>query len=1433
MLNTVARRICISLVSACALLSASVVEARVKDIAPAADAQVASGATVANTNYGTSTSFFVQSANTQNTFGDERAWLRFNLSDQIPAGATLTGAKLRIYNFDADAQGDDLTIAVHDSSTDTWTESTITWNNQPAFTATPLGTRLLDGPNEFLWYDIDVSSFVQSQWSGDKVVTLVVKAQTEGDSQWKSYRFDTREFGTNLAPRLRLEYTGEWPTTNGLDIIHFNDIHARVFPHDYDFPEGATDTPVLESTGGAAYLVSKVLELKQAKPDALILGGGDYSEGSPVGDLDGNRGVVEVLELMDQKLKALGGRGYDAELVGNHDVRYRSLVTNAKNSIVPFLSVNLLCGLDGSGNADPTCPNVVAAEAGQQVPYFTPYITVTTGGKKVGIIGYSTDDSSHLGTVAEVGAAEATEFLLKVGEVRWSDTDPDTINLKDWVELLRKPIAEGGEGCDVVIMLSHVGHRRLNATDQQLLGDTGDVAPPDLVVSGHWHTTTATAWQPANLNYNTTNVEAASYAQYVGEVALSADGRYISSIKHPIRTGEITPDADVVNLLTTLEADYNASAGSCVLDPAGPTNIHPCDIDRVVGYSAVDLRLDKDKWFTHSEFPWSGDNTAGEWVADAMLWKSNALGGAPVALGTLAIQSGGGIRRDVKAGDITYGDIYEVYPWQDDEMVRVQMTGQQIWDYLESHYVGSSISKDWVVTAQDGEITGITYLGTPVVLTGTYNVLISEYMYTYDDWISESGSDINFSTLTPTYLNVRIRDSVVEYTAQFPNAGTPLTVPGPRYVLDTEFAGTFKAVVTMVNDAETQPYFEAVFVRLLEALPETLARRNSYGLSTLVNSNGTINQDNRYREIMLYRSHLGFLDGFFKPGDIIEVKGEGGFFSGNPQLVDQEGVIAAETEHTVLGNDPTLALPTFYPSFTGFWDNAHENHLVKVRVTRVSDTDVRDAEGTIYPMYKEGGFFSVVQLPGANGDTLEIVGVQTQRDADRRFRLREATVVTGFPPSSAVTAITPVSQTVAPIALTATASDLNAYVPPAVGGTALVTWVTTGLAGNEASLNATSVAASITGAPIIRSAGIAASSAGGSLSSNGWDDVAGTNEYFEFGFTVAGGSSVDLTALTITTRSSGTGPGTMGLYYNGDGYTTPLYTFTQPNAIDLDSVVDISALPDLSGTVTFRIREIGNTQADGSGATASGGTFRVRTSTGGAGITINGNFVGSGGSGGSGGSTSVGTVTQVDFYSRKSTDGGLSYGAWTLAGTDAAGPAWTYSFNPTGYGLYQFYSIATDSDGSVEPAPVYADTSLSFTSLPPAAPINPSIADGATGVTGVSSIGVTVSDPDSATVTVCFYQVGNPDVLIGCASNVPSGSVASVAWTGLADNTSYQWYAIATDDAGVQTQSSTFGFTTGSATVQQVPALNTLAQVLLLMLLAGIGLRWMVPGQPR
>jgi hypothetical protein len=134
--------------------------------------------------------------------------------------------------------------------------------------------------------------------------------------------------------------------------------------------------------------------------------------------------------------------------------------------------------------------------------------------------------------------------------------------------------------------------------------------------------------------------------------------------------------------------------------------------------------------------------------------------------------------------------------------------------------------------------------------------------------------------------------------------------------------------------------------------------------------------------------------------------------------------------------------------------------------------------------------------------------------------------------------------------------------------------------------------AGVTAANLVRGAGLIGAVGANSMNASGWNDL-GATDYFSFGFTPDAGVDVDLASLYIGTRSSATGPGFLGLFSSLDGFTTNLFTFAQaPGGNFVNSIVDVSSLPDITGPVEFRVKAINGTAANG-GTTGAAGTFRV------------------------------------------------------------------------------------------------------------------------------------------------------------------------------------------------------------------------------------------------
>jgi 2',3'-cyclic-nucleotide 2'-phosphodiesterase (5'-nucleotidase family) len=1021
-------------------------------------------------------------------------------------------------------------------------------------------------------------------------------------------------------------------TSSSLTIFHVNDTHARLTPHKMIIPAHGTTAGQFEDVGGAAFLAGKMLQLAAGQPNALVIDAGDISEGNPIGDMGGNGSMTQFYTMLSAKLLAQRGRGMDAVVVGNHDVRdltYVNNLTALKNSGVPVLSVNV-------------------RDKSTHLPYFAPYNIVAVNGKKVAILGYTIQ-------TAEVGPTLTN--TLEVVACPWvGSTDTTPCNISDYVNDLRN-----NQSVDIVVLAAHSGHSALVDPTAPVLADTTAAKLPEVVVTGHWHTIADTVWQPEMLNYKTIFTEANSYMKYIGELQVTDTGRYFSATNHIIRNADIIPDPDIQGLVTALTVQYNDTHPG-----------HP--VDEVIGYTGDNLLLDNDmKWWTADEYPWSGNNTAGQWICDAMRWKSEQLFGQT----DLAIETGGGVRADIPAGPVTYLQIYETFPWNDDTFYRINMTGQEIVNFIKGTNLNTGFSSALDVTAYDGVPTSVKFNGAPIDLTHTYTVAINNYMYAHPP------TGVTWSDTNPLTSPVLCREGIVDFMrSQHSTPESSYHVGTPRYHLNTEFSGGFRAVVTMMNDNEAKTTFEDAFIRFLDATPETLARRGSPQVpADLVNEDGTINPAHHLAEQELYRSFLGFKAGVLKPGDIIETWGKGSFYGGNPEFVDQEGIQADGAEFKIVGHDSSLAKPAFMSSIKDFWIDFYKNHYVEFLARKAGTDTVIDQNGQTIKLWDATGY-TAKAIPGATGDVMLVSGVPTMENFALRFRCDSVTASSASLPAASVVSshvgATPSGATSSPLTLTATASSTAGtyFLSPVAdaqvasgnpatnygAGTNLYVQSSTSGFGNERSwlkfdLSGIPASATITGANLqlwnFKATGpaMAAELLGGS------DD-----SWTETGINWSNQPAFGASLATRTLDSAVT-----ALWYQWDVSSFVQNKWSGNKLVSLllkPAVEDSAVVP--APSYAFDAKEYGS----------NGPVLQINTQASGA------------------------TVTKVDFYYRYSADNS-AWGSWTTFVTATSAP-FTASFNyPQGYGYYEFYSRATDSNSNIEPAPAVAQTATHYTAAPP------------------------------------------------------------------------------------------------------------------------------------
>ncbi len=150
------------------------------------DAYVRDGS-FSSTNFGTAGSLITKLS----TPGFNReTYLQFDLTSVT----TIATAKLRIFGALDNVGAANVPTAVYGISGATWSESTITWDNRPQTTGSPLATTTVTN-NVPAWYEWDVANFLrQEKAAGHQIATLVLKSAAPNDSP---ETFTSREAATN------------------------------------------------------------------------------------------------------------------------------------------------------------------------------------------------------------------------------------------------------------------------------------------------------------------------------------------------------------------------------------------------------------------------------------------------------------------------------------------------------------------------------------------------------------------------------------------------------------------------------------------------------------------------------------------------------------------------------------------------------------------------------------------------------------------------------------------------------------------------------------------------------------------------------------------------------------------------------------------------------------------------------------------------------------------------------------------------------------------------------------------------------------------------------------------------------------------------------------------------------------------------------------
>ena len=275
------------------------------------------------------------------------------------------------------------------------------------------------------------------------------------------------------------------------------------------------------------------------------------------------------------------------------------------------------------------------AKIGEEKTYFEPYTIVSYGDVDIAYIGIITPET--------ITSARPSQFRNENGEIIY------TFNESRLYELVQESIDEATEdGADYVIALSHIGY-----DESGELNDVTDVIENtdglDVVLDAHSHSV----------------IEEKIVKDKSGDdVLLSSTGTGFENIgKLTIANGEFDTELVKTETYTKTDADVDAYIAEINESYAELGN-------RKIGESKVEL-------ITHNEegtrLVRTAETNLGNLCSDALFFVTNA---------DVSYVNGGGLRAPIKSGDMTFNDIYSVFPFNN-RIVTAEITGQVLLDMLE------------------------------------------------------------------------------------------------------------------------------------------------------------------------------------------------------------------------------------------------------------------------------------------------------------------------------------------------------------------------------------------------------------------------------------------------------------------------------------------------------------------------------------------------------------------------------------------------------------------------------------------------------------------------------------------------------------------------------------------------------------------------------
>ncbi len=505
-------------------------------------------------------------------------------------------------------------------------------------------------------------------------------------------------------------------------LLAINDFHGNLQPPTGSSGRIATGPTTTVDAGGAEYLATHFERLRAGHRHTFSVAAGDNIGGTP---------LLSGLFHDEPTIESLNAMGLDVSGVGNHefDEGWRELRRMQDGGCHP---------VDGCQDGDPFTGaffQYLAANVfftGTKRTVLPPYEIERAGREDVAFIGLTLEGTPLIVTPAGV---EGLEFRDEV------------VTTNALVAKLRR------DGIETIVVLIHEGGQQtapfangfmdINRCDNF----TGAIKPivealdseVDAVVSAHTH-------QPYVCNFNgIPTTSAASFGRLITAIDMRIDGGSGDVELVQAKNHIVTRDVPKNEAQTRLIAEYDELSAPIA--------------NRVVGSASADITRAANR---------AGESALGDVIADAQLAATapSDFGGAVVAF-----MNPGGIRADVLAGEVTYGELFTVQPFNNVMTVKT-MTGDMIRRLLEQQFnnptpgalrilqVSEGFTYSYDATQPAGSrVSNIAIGGTPISPTASYRVAMNNFLAEGGDGFSvfregtdQLGGEIDLDALVRYFM---------------------------------------------------------------------------------------------------------------------------------------------------------------------------------------------------------------------------------------------------------------------------------------------------------------------------------------------------------------------------------------------------------------------------------------------------------------------------------------------------------------------------------------------------------------------------------------------------------------------------------------------------------------------------------------------------------